>query len=357
MLNLQEYMYGNHIEIPETEISDIGEVSDGFHTFNSLYRQRLILLAALVNTFPDSSWKSHFHDDGKAPYGGGWFIVGINSPEGPYTYYFKDENWELFHCTELNKAPELDGHTGKDVDGLYSIISENEFGNMSNWAKKEIELAIETEKEAARNSDDWQYGAACYESAYRAFCSLLRDDHSGMSIQITKSILNRLIDGKCMTPIEDTSGIWSDITTEGSEYCDYQCIRMSSLFKRVAPDGTISYSDINRVLCVDIDNPTVSYQNGFATRFVDKLFPIQMPYLPAGKPFKLFRKDFLVDSESGDYDTIAFLYILTPEGRKVDLYRFFKDDGSGKLIQIGKEEYEERKKKCIDSKKEAAHDD
>jgi len=31
---------------------DIGEFSDGYHTFNSLYRQRLILFAALVNTFP-----------------------------------------------------------------------------------------------------------------------------------------------------------------------------------------------------------------------------------------------------------------------------------------------------------------
>lgn len=30
---------------------DIGEFSDGFHTFNSLYHQRLILFAALVNTF------------------------------------------------------------------------------------------------------------------------------------------------------------------------------------------------------------------------------------------------------------------------------------------------------------------
>ena len=37
---------------------DIGEFSDGFHTFNSLYHQRLILFAALVNTFPSLAWKS-----------------------------------------------------------------------------------------------------------------------------------------------------------------------------------------------------------------------------------------------------------------------------------------------------------
>ena len=40
----------------------------------------------------------------------------------------------------------------------------------------------------------------------------MRDGHSGFSIQITKSILNRLIDGKCLTPIEDTPDIWEDVS-------------------------------------------------------------------------------------------------------------------------------------------------
>ena len=62
---------------------DIGEFSDGFHTFNSLYHQRLILFAALVNTFPTLAWKSHKHSDGEAPFGGGWFIVGVDTPKGP----------------------------------------------------------------------------------------------------------------------------------------------------------------------------------------------------------------------------------------------------------------------------------
>lgn len=45
-------------------VSDIGELSDGFHTFNSLYRQRCVLFATLVNLFPDISWKSRKHEDG-----------------------------------------------------------------------------------------------------------------------------------------------------------------------------------------------------------------------------------------------------------------------------------------------------
>lgn len=36
----------------------------------------------------------------------------------------------------------------------------------------------------------------------------MEDGHSGMSIGITKNILNRLIAGKPLTPIVDTEDIW-----------------------------------------------------------------------------------------------------------------------------------------------------
>lgn len=176
---------------------DIGEFSDGFHTFNSLYHQRLILFAALVNTFPTLAWKSHKHSDGEAPFGGGWFIVGIDTPKGPYTYHYEDKDWDLFHCKEVATAPEWDGHTDKDVERVLSL-SDNE----SDWAAREVALASQKERESAEDKDDWDYGVTCYESALRAYRSLERDGHSGMSIQITKSILNRLIDGKCLTPFD-----------------------------------------------------------------------------------------------------------------------------------------------------------
>lgn len=86
---------------------DIGEFSDGFHTFNSLYHQRLILFAALVNTFPSLAWKSRKHSDGEVPFGGGWFIVGVDTPKGPYTYHYEDKDWDLFHCREIETASVL----------------------------------------------------------------------------------------------------------------------------------------------------------------------------------------------------------------------------------------------------------
>lgn len=187
---------------------DIGEFSDGFHTFNSLYHQRLILFAALVNTFPTLAWKSHKHSDGEAPFGGGWFIVGVDTPKGPYTYHYENKDWDLFRCKEVATAPEWDGHTDKDVERVLSLSDDE-----SDWAAREVALASQKERESAEDKDDWDYGVACYESALRAYRSLERDGHSGMSIQITKSILNRLIDGKCLTPIEDDPDIWTISTS------------------------------------------------------------------------------------------------------------------------------------------------
>lgn len=86
----------------------------------------------------------------------------------------------------------------------------------------------------------------------RAFESLLGDGHSGMSIGFTKNILNRLIDGKPLTPIEDTEEVWGEPRIDSRDKSkQYQCKRMSSLFKRVAQNGSVTYSDINRYYCTN----------------------------------------------------------------------------------------------------------
>lgn len=106
------------IGLPDFNTDDI---SDGYHTFGSLYYQRLILFAALVNSHKDISWKSKLHHDGKVPFDGGWFIVGIETPKGSYTYHYDLNYWDLFECKELDRAPEWDGHTDKDVERLLSL--------------------------------------------------------------------------------------------------------------------------------------------------------------------------------------------------------------------------------------------
>lgn len=99
----------------------IGEVSDGYHTFNGLYYQRMVLFAALVNAYPNMAWKSWKHEDGKLCFGGRWFIVGIDTPKGSYTYHYEEKYWNWFECEELPVAPHWDGHTEKDVTRLLSL--------------------------------------------------------------------------------------------------------------------------------------------------------------------------------------------------------------------------------------------
>ena len=74
--------------------------------------------------------------------------------------------------------------------------------SMTEWAKREVEIASKRER-GDKPESEWDYGCACYDSALKAFESLCGDGHSGFSIGITKGILNRLIDGKPLTPIED----------------------------------------------------------------------------------------------------------------------------------------------------------
>ena len=104
-------------------VSEIDELSDGFHTFRQLYYQRMMLFATIVKQNKDRAWKSLRHEDGELCFGGGWFIVGIDTPEGSYTYHYEDNYYSLFDCKELERSKHWDGHTEKDVTRLLSLPS------------------------------------------------------------------------------------------------------------------------------------------------------------------------------------------------------------------------------------------
>ncbi|MDE7242883.1 MAG: hypothetical protein K2O18_02750, partial [Oscillospiraceae bacterium] len=175
---------------------------------------------------------------------------------------------------------------------------------------------------------------------------------SGFSIQMTNSILNRLIDGRVLTPIEATPDIWTDsseVFSKGTKNKHYQCKRMSSLFKVVAPDGTVTFSDTNRVQGINVESPDVAFTSGFLTNLIDAIVPIEFPYLPSGKKFKVVVDQFLVDPKNDDFDTVGYLYFTTPDGTKVELNRYFKEV-DGKLVQIEKAEFDKRKAQRVDKK-------
>lgn len=220
--------------------------------------------------------------------------------------------------------------------------------NMLDWAKREVEIACNKEN-PNRKEGEFDYGCACYESALKAFESLCNDGHSGFSIKMTQAILNRLLDGKPLTPIEDTDDVWNKCAC-GKGYPEtYQCKRMSSLFKYVYADGTVKYDDIDRSYCIDINNRNCTYSSGLVGRIIDEMFPITMPYMPCEESIKVYCEDFLTDKKNGDFDTVGVFYALkTTDGKqqKIDINRFFrepKNDEKGSWIEISKDEYYERK--------------
>lgn len=107
--------------VKELEKEDIsrGEISDGYHTFNELYYHRMLLFSIICNQNKDVAWKSKLHDDGTMF--DGYFIVGITTPKGDFTYHYELKNWDMFEVKELETAPKWDGHQPEDIIRLLSI--------------------------------------------------------------------------------------------------------------------------------------------------------------------------------------------------------------------------------------------
>ena len=220
------------------------------------------------------------------------------------------------------------------------------------WAKREVEIACKREN-PNKKEGEFDYGCACYSSALKAFKSLYDDKHSGLSIRITQSILNRLIDGKPLTPIEDTDDVWNISHANDNGEMIYQCNRMGALFKTVHSDGSVDYSSNDHCYCIDINNPKNTYYSRLVRRIIHKMIPITMPYIP-GEPIKVFCEDFLTDKNNGDFDTIGVFYALKDENGepiRMEINRFFREPFKNEkeseefpgYVEISKEEYDSRK--------------
>lgn len=97
-----------------------GLISDGYHTFNELYYHRMVLFSVICNTYKEQAWKSWKHHDDTMY--DDYFIVGLQTQEGQYTYHYHKDEWDMFKVKELDKAPEYDGHKPSDITRLISLL-------------------------------------------------------------------------------------------------------------------------------------------------------------------------------------------------------------------------------------------
>jgi len=114
---------GEDFDVSDFVMNDtIGDVSDGYHTFNELYKHRIILYLSLItylNMLPtyDVWWSDvHYNDE----VWDGWLIVGVvnNETNEQISYHINDSYKYVLEnnsIKKLEKGIEWDGHTSDDV--------------------------------------------------------------------------------------------------------------------------------------------------------------------------------------------------------------------------------------------------
>lgn len=117
-MSRQEFIQ-NYIDQNKTKIK-VGEISDGYHTFDELYYHRMVLFAMICNTYKQKAWKSLKHSDGTMF--DNYFIVGITTPRGNYTYHYDVQYWDYFEVKELDYALTWDGHKPNDIERLFTLL-------------------------------------------------------------------------------------------------------------------------------------------------------------------------------------------------------------------------------------------
>ena len=225
--------------------------------------------------------------------------------------------------------------------------------SMYEWAEQECRLACKQENPNFDfDSDDFDYGCSCYKSALKAYKSLAEDGHSGMSFSFTRDILERLMRHEPLTPITDDDFKDENIIYDTDDLAsmglksEIQCSRMSSLFRKETIDGEVTYHDLNRAYCIDMEKPSDTFSSS-ASNIVDELFPIKMPYLPEKGKYKVYVQTFLTDKKNGDFDTRGVIYLITPDGKRIDINRYYTEK-NGEMVEISKDEYDELLKRRLD---------
>ena len=251
--------------------------------------------------------------------------------EGMFTQEYKDTIIKTL-CSLCE-----DGHSGFSIHMTMSIINTM----ITALAEDNIEVLRSFQNRVTQSVDnEMDYDSSVILSADKAFRVIKTAGHTKEELIQMTDTLTRLVDWKPLFPIQEDEVNDEGYEMNGQKIYDYE--RYSGLFKRVYPDGKVEYGDVRMAVGVNIDNED-EYQSGLVDRIAQEIHPIKFPYLPPTFPYRVYEEDFLVNPKYGDYDTIGFFYMIEPDGTRVEINRFFKEDGF-EFVEITKEEYEERKK-------------
>ena len=108
----------------EMNFGDGANITDGIHTMSELYFHRMFLFSKLCSIAVKQgrkAFRSKLHADGNMfPH---YFIVGIETPEGNYSYHYHERFWSYFDSVpEIDRAPEWKGEAKDDLHLLNLIF-------------------------------------------------------------------------------------------------------------------------------------------------------------------------------------------------------------------------------------------
>lgn len=233
---------------------------------------------------------------------------------------------------------------------------------MTNWAEREIAAACKREN-PNWDGKSFDYGCSCYQSALKAYKSLMDDGHSGFSFSMTRNILKKLLDNIPLSPITDKDFFNNEGESIKSLEPDeslkkrglkshIQCPRRSSLFREEDLEGNVKYTDVDRYYCVNAERPSDTFSSSTAN-FIDELYPITMPYKPSSIPFKVYVREWLTDKTHGDFDVVQVIGYKDQQGQWHDYSKLIYDNGNGLRVITD----EDTKQKLIASRLASVEDD
>lgn len=218
--------------------------------------------------------------------------------------------------------------------------------------------------DAGKNDTDFEWESLadfCWRSAistYRMLCDArLGDDTmpeeerklTDHDFVFIREVFRKLARCLPLTPILEDEPSWYKSPDIGRkhEYVSYDCCRHYGLRKYVYPDGTVKYRDFDAVVAMDVSDdgyvfPCSSYNT---TKAVEEIIGniVKFPYTGTVPPYKLYRKTYNTENgEPGSYDMYWHQYILTPNGEKIPINRFYVEQKYGDDVEVTSEEFYKR---------------
>jgi hypothetical protein len=98
-----------------------GNTSDGYHTFNELYEHRHALFSVICKKH--NGWKNKKHAKEDEEMYEGYFIAGIDTPNGPVQYHMPLSWWDRYQMRGKETCTEMGRDKGRSRTTFVAVVT------------------------------------------------------------------------------------------------------------------------------------------------------------------------------------------------------------------------------------------